>query len=142
MAQPQASSRLAVIARQLSALGFNEDAPGVGRQATKATADEVRPAPGGGRGTLTVVDSRTGKKYTVSTNSLKRRVMPARGIQRTRCGPCTPPGRHGAHCVELDAPRDAWALPGTVHALGIDMYLMASNPGCAAAAGDQRGGHH
>lgn len=33
-------------------------------------AVEERPAPAGGKGTLTVVDNRTGKKYTVSSSSL------------------------------------------------------------------------
>lgn len=53
-----AQARLSVLSRQLGAV--------VERQDAKAEDDEsVRPAPGGGRGTLTVVDNRTGKKYTV-----------------------------------------------------------------------------
>ena len=38
--------------------------PGIEPQETKATSVE-RPAPGGGPGTLTIVDNRTGKKYEV-----------------------------------------------------------------------------
>lgn len=52
-----ASSRLAVLARQLTS------ADELKRNDT--LAEETRPAPGGGRGTLTVLDNRTGKKYTV-----------------------------------------------------------------------------
>jgi hypothetical protein len=48
-------------------LGVGEEAPCLARQDTAVVADEsVRPAPGGGKGTLTVLDNRTGKKYTVS----------------------------------------------------------------------------
>ena len=51
-----AASRLAVLTRQLNDVGITAEFTG---------AVEERPAPGGGRGTLTVVDNRTGKKYTV-----------------------------------------------------------------------------
>lgn len=37
----------------------------ISRQLTLSTEDETRPAPGGGRGTLTVLDTRSGKKYTL-----------------------------------------------------------------------------
>ena len=37
---------------------------GIGPQHTKAASAE-RPAPGGGPGSLTVVDNRTGKKYEI-----------------------------------------------------------------------------
>ncbi len=57
----QAASRLAVLSRQLTG-ALVEDS--VVRNET-AAEEEQRPAPGGGRGTLTVVDNRTGKKYTV-----------------------------------------------------------------------------
>lgn len=46
------SNRIAVIARQLC-------------------ASDERPAPGGGQGTLTVLDNRSGKKYTVRTMNIK-----------------------------------------------------------------------
>ncbi len=49
------SSRLDVLSRQMGAMQL----------APTAGEEETRPAPGGGRGTLTVVDNRTGKKYTV-----------------------------------------------------------------------------
>lgn len=61
------SARLGVLARQLA--GPHADGPAqLSRNDTagSGTADEARPAPGGGRGTLTVLDNRTGKKYTVS----------------------------------------------------------------------------
>ncbi|GIL77213.1 hypothetical protein Vretimale_3108 [Volvox reticuliferus] len=57
----QAAGRLAVLSRQL--LGPPADET-VSRNDTSAE-EEQRPAPGGGRGTLTVVDNRTGKKYTL-----------------------------------------------------------------------------
>lgn len=40
---------------------------GIIPQDTKATSSE-RPAPGGGPGTLTIVDNRTGKKYDVKVH--------------------------------------------------------------------------
>lgn len=57
----QAAGRLAVFSRQLAGPLEGE---AVTRNGTSAE-EEQRPAPGGGRGTLTVVDNRTGKKYTV-----------------------------------------------------------------------------
>ena len=60
-----ASSRLGVLARQLTSSGAPE--PAINRaDSSSAQQEETRPAPGGGRGTLTVLDNRTGKKYTVS----------------------------------------------------------------------------
>eukprot|EP00798_Chlamydomonas_sp_ICE-L_P027593 gene27593-7229_t len=52
-------SRIHVLSRQLLPVG-----PQLEREETKASG-EVRPAPGGGRGTLSVVDNRTGKNYTL-----------------------------------------------------------------------------
>jgi citrate synthase len=64
MAYSSAVSRLSVLSHHL---GAAEEAPCLARQDTAAAADDsVRPAPGGGKGTLTVLDNRTGKKYTVS----------------------------------------------------------------------------
>jgi citrate synthase len=65
-----AASRLAVLSRQLSALAVEDldsstTSGGIQAQQTKAAESEVRPAPGGGKGTLTVFDNRTGKKYTI-----------------------------------------------------------------------------
>ncbi|GFR42004.1 hypothetical protein Agub_g2818 [Astrephomene gubernaculifera] len=57
-----APSRLAVLSRQMTGTA-SEDA--VARNNTAQQEVEERPAPGGGRGTLTVVDNRTGKKYTI-----------------------------------------------------------------------------
>lgn len=45
-------------------LSADSEAATLQRQETRADED-VRPAPGGGPGTLTVLDNRTGKKYTV-----------------------------------------------------------------------------
>ncbi|GFH18987.1 citrate synthase [Haematococcus lacustris] len=63
-----AALRLSVLSQQLSAAQLQGEqhwqAAQVSRHDTKAE-DENRPAPGGGRGTLTVVDNRSGKKYTI-----------------------------------------------------------------------------
>ncbi len=62
MSQDVAASRLATLRRQLetSDLSTNES---LERQVTKAEVERERPAPGGGPGSLSVVDNRTGKKY-------------------------------------------------------------------------------
>jgi citrate synthase len=55
-----AQRRLEVLSKHLSA------EPSVVRDDTaEECTEELRPAPGGGRGTLTVVDNRTGRKYTL-----------------------------------------------------------------------------
>ena len=82
---PAASQRLAVLSKQLSAGAAPpaEHALPIAAQATRgAGEDEVRPAPGGGKGSLTVLDNRTGKKYTVSVGCA--RVIWARGCSRRR----------------------------------------------------------
>ena len=57
-----ALDRLAIISRHLNA----SPSAGVDSLSRNATSsDDSRPAPGGGRGTLTVLDNRSGKKYTV-----------------------------------------------------------------------------
>eukprot|EP00199_Chlamydomonas_sp_CCMP681_P000765 CAMPEP_0119106864 /NCGR_PEP_ID=MMETSP1180-20130426/6568_1 /TAXON_ID=3052 ORGANISM="Chlamydomonas cf sp, Strain CCMP681" /NCGR_SAMPLE_ID=MMETSP1180 /ASSEMBLY_ACC=CAM_ASM_000741 /LENGTH=503 /DNA_ID=CAMNT_0007092261 /DNA_START=121 /DNA_END=1632 /DNA_ORIENTATION=+ len=56
-----AGSRLDVISRQL-------EQQHLVMVPTSATDDDVRPAPGGGRGTLTVLDNRTGKRYTIEVS--------------------------------------------------------------------------
>eukprot|EP00879_Flechtneria_rotunda_P031889 GHRR01034952.1.p1 GENE.GHRR01034952.1~~GHRR01034952.1.p1 ORF type:complete len:104 (-),score=10.46 GHRR01034952.1:476-787(-) len=63
MAYQHAIGRLSVLSRHLSSSDI--EASDIQRQHTKAD-EEVRPAPGGGHGTLTIIDHRTGKKYTVS----------------------------------------------------------------------------
>ena len=63
MGSNNAASRISVLARQLSGMSFDESSD-LSRQLTRAN-DDVRPAPGGGKGTLTILDNRTGKKYTV-----------------------------------------------------------------------------
>lgn len=61
MAFSVAVGRLSVLSQHLA--GAEEQ---LQRQETRAAGDEdVRPAPGGGPGTLTVLDNRTGKRYTV-----------------------------------------------------------------------------
>lgn len=61
MAFSSAVGRLSVLSQHLSA---DSEQAMLQRQETRADED-VRPAPGGGPGTLTVLDNRTGKKYTV-----------------------------------------------------------------------------
>ena len=68
--QSVAASRLAVLSRQLAGTRLDDPSAecsgsALSRNPTEGDDDESRPAPGGGRGTLTVVDNRTGKKYTV-----------------------------------------------------------------------------
>lgn len=62
-----AAQRLAVLSRHLEAVSARSDGElsVISRANTKAEDEEARAAPGGGRGTLTVLDNRTGKKYTV-----------------------------------------------------------------------------
>ena len=57
------TARLEVLTRQLAASCHLEQSQLVREE----TSSEERPLPGGGRGTLSVVDNRTGKKYTVCT---------------------------------------------------------------------------
>lgn len=69
MAVEHAAGRMAVLSRQLTSSATISDQEECSqvvleRQGTSAAVEE-RPAPGGGRGTLTVVDNRTGKKYTI-----------------------------------------------------------------------------
>jgi len=45
----------------------SDESSDLSRQPTRAN-DDVRPAPGGGKGTLTILDNRTGKKYTVEVS--------------------------------------------------------------------------
>jgi hypothetical protein len=63
MGSNNASSRISVLARQLGGTSLEEGGD-LSRQPTRGN-DDVRPAPGGGKGTLTILDNRTGKKYTV-----------------------------------------------------------------------------
>jgi hypothetical protein len=77
--QPHAAARLGVLARQLTSSGTTE--PAITRaDSSSAQQEESRPAPGGGRGTLTVLDNRTGKKYTVRAG--KERWLRARSQPR------------------------------------------------------------
>jgi hypothetical protein len=63
MAFSSAVGRLSVLSQHLAGA---QEQQHLQRQETRAAGDEdVRPAPGGGPGTLTVLDNRTGKKYTV-----------------------------------------------------------------------------
>ncbi len=59
--------RLEILSRHLTACGERE-AP-IARNDTDGKESETRPAPGGGRGTLNVLDSRSGKKYTASASA-------------------------------------------------------------------------
>jgi citrate synthase len=73
--QSVAASRLAILSRQLAGQRLDEPGCSLSRNPTDGD-DESRPAPGGGRGTLTVVDNRTGKKYTVSMFSASTCCLP------------------------------------------------------------------
>jgi citrate synthase len=64
MAFSSAVGRLSVLSQHLSA---DNEQTTLQRQETRADED-VRPAPGGGPGTLTVLDNRTGKKYTLEVS--------------------------------------------------------------------------
>jgi citrate synthase len=66
-----AAARLAVLGRHLVSDG-EHDGRGLHRVATRGQNSDVRPAPGGGKGTLTVVDNRTGKKYTVRRRGVQQ----------------------------------------------------------------------
>ena len=77
---------------------------GVCSQPTRATEDEQRPKPGGGAGTLTVVDNRTGKKYelkiseggTIRATDLKQITAGGDGVGlRTYDPGCGSPGPTG-----------------------------------------------
>ncbi|KAF5827725.1 citrate synthase-like protein [Dunaliella salina] len=57
-----ASTRLDVLSRQLMAAG----ASSLQRTSTRGEEMLFRPAPGGGKGTLTVVDNRSGKRYALN----------------------------------------------------------------------------
>lgn len=61
-----ATGRLGVLTRHLSPPDSLDALDIIRRVPTSAT--EIRPAPGGGPGTLTIVDNRTGKKYEVQVN--------------------------------------------------------------------------
>ncbi|KAK9841538.1 hypothetical protein WJX74_007460 [Apatococcus lobatus] len=66
MSQQVAASRIAALRKQLEANDLSPvETEGLDRQDTKAQVERERPAPGGGSGTLSVVDNRTGKKYEI-----------------------------------------------------------------------------
>lgn len=62
-----AAARLAALQRHLGGVTITEQNTLL-TNPTAATQDAVRPAPGGGPGTLTVVDNRTGKKYELAVD--------------------------------------------------------------------------
>ena len=64
MPQSVAASRLANLRRQLGAGELDlTEASSLQRGDTRAEVQRERPAPGGGPGSLSVTDNRTGKKY-------------------------------------------------------------------------------
>lgn len=82
MALENAVSRLSLLANHL--VGAEGDAVlDLQRQDTKAD-EEVRPAPGGGKGTLTVIDHRTGKKYTIEVT--EGGTIPAAALKQITAG--------------------------------------------------------
>ncbi len=54
---------------------------GVEIATTKAVSKEQRPAPGGGPGSLTIIDNRTGKKYDIKVK------VPLRHVTSSTCLP-------------------------------------------------------
>ncbi len=66
MSQQIAASRIAALRKHLQANDLSPvETEGLDRQVTKAQVERERPAPGGGPGSLSVVDNRTGKKYEI-----------------------------------------------------------------------------
>ncbi len=67
MQNSAAAERIAALQRHLQSHRVQDEAQSsVEPQITKAESDpKERPAPGGGPGTLSVTDSRTGKKYEI-----------------------------------------------------------------------------
>lgn len=64
MSQQVAASRLAALRRQLEVNDLSlVEARSLEREDTRAQVETERPAPGGGPGSLSVLDNRTGKKY-------------------------------------------------------------------------------
>jgi len=65
-------SRLEILSRQLTAAAdsvYLQEPQQLVRSGARANEGAyIRPAPGGGKGTLTVVDNRSGKRYTVCDN--------------------------------------------------------------------------
>ena len=76
MAFSSAIGRLSVLSQHLAA---DSEQGTLQRQETRADED-VRPAPGGGPGTLTVLDNRTGKKYTVRLASKPMRLSKSAAV--------------------------------------------------------------
>lgn len=60
----QAAGRLAVLSAHLGVAAAEDAQWGIEQQHTRAETEQ-RPVPAGGKGTLSVIDNRTGKKYTV-----------------------------------------------------------------------------
>lgn len=77
-AGPSALSRLQVLSHHLVGSGTAQQqlARAETRSADAAADEAVRPAPGGGAGTLTVLDNRTGKRYTVRMKSARHAQTP------------------------------------------------------------------
>lgn len=59
-------SRIEVLSRQFANMPLDSTCLDANPASARIVPDEERPAPGGGRGTLSVTDNRTGKQYTVS----------------------------------------------------------------------------
>jgi hypothetical protein len=161
MAAPRSSSssssaafgRLSVLSQQLSAaVGQQEGPQQLTRAATAAAAaadaedSAVRPAPGGGTGTLTVLDNRTGKRYTVS-----RVPAAARALEEPRAAADEPLRLNGSswrECVPCHHASTSTPLlqlevseGGTINAQalkkitagGDGVGLRTYDPGCVAA---------
>ncbi|CAL5229169.1 g12444 [Coccomyxa viridis] len=81
MSHSSAEGRLAALQRHLSAGVTLSN--GLELQQTKS-AGEQRPAPGGGPGTLTIVDNRTGKKYDIKVDEYG--TIPANSLKQIKAG--------------------------------------------------------
>lgn len=70
MEKASAANRLATLQRHLRVVTLNDesfdvDPANIRPNCTSVAPEAIRPAPGGGKGVLTAIDSRTGKKYEI-----------------------------------------------------------------------------
>jgi hypothetical protein len=94
MADHPALSRLNILSRHLTSAPASPSTPQLERAGTRAEEVQQRPAPGGGKGTLTVVDNRSGKRYTVSW-FVFRLAFRGAAFHEWLCG------RHACECLRV-----------------------------------------
>ena len=117
MSQQVAASRLATLRKQLEVTDLSPvKDEGLNRQDTRGEVERERPAPGGGSGSLSVVDNRTGKKYeikisdqgTIAGTELKKITAGGDGVGLRTYDPgcallfcsCSRQGAHGTGCPQ------------------------------------------